>query len=512
MSFFAGKKKLGSKELAAKKALSELGIDDESVPQQTWSRLHMPVRSGSFSDITEAVRQDKNCSDREPTHQRTISISSSLPSTQSPWLIDDQEVQDNVTIESLRNAPSLRRRSCSITSTDSMSCGLDDESISDPDDTNDLDELAVFDDDLEIELSMNVRSRVSDGPSQQKNGCYAATLPNELLEKIFVMTGDHVAIGRIAQVCRQWHAVATSSFIQNIPAFQLRIRFAKYKTGQAVPDVLARTESSVTALAIAPDSGLIYSATGNGVQVFSETGKPLHVLQGHSESVAAIAVGPEGTVYTGSFDKTIKVWSPDGKEVQTFIGHTGSVRALAISPCGKVLYSGGHDRIVRIWDLDNPQEPRMLTGHHSGVYALAVSPSGDLIYSGAGSKDSRIHVWSKSGELVRVLNGHRGGIFSLACGPTGQLYSGSVDKTVRIWTAAGNYRTIHGHRFTVQALAVRDNRLYSGSIDSTVRVSNATTGAYIQTFTKHSGPIAAIAIASSGRVITGAQDKSLLLW
>ena len=50
MSYFAKKKAAppSPSQVAAKKTLSQLGIDDDAVPQATWSKMQMPVRTMQF--------------------------------------------------------------------------------------------------------------------------------------------------------------------------------------------------------------------------------------------------------------------------------------------------------------------------------------------------------------------------------------------------------------------------------------------------------------------------------
>ena len=56
-------------------------------------------------------------------------------------------------------------------------------------------------------------------------------------------------------------------------------------------------------------------------------------------------------------------------------------------------------------------------------------------------------------------------------------------------------------------------RIVSGSSDKTLRVLDAETGACLNTFEGHSGPIAACAYSPDGRrIISGSEDKTLRVW
>jgi len=58
-------------------------------------------------------------------------------------------------------------------------------------------------------------------------------------------------------------------------------------------------------------------------------------------------------------------------------------------------------------------------------------PDGLLV---SGSLDKTIRIWSpKSGEAIKILTGHTNWICSLAVLLDGSLASGSFDRTIRIW-------------------------------------------------------------------------------
>ena len=77
----------------------------------------------------------------------------------------------------------------------------------------------------------------------------------------------------------------------------------------------------------------------------------------------------------------------------------------------------------------------------------------------------------KSGNHLRTLHGHTSTVLSLAVSEE-KLYSGSIDRTIRVWVAesVNHLRTLQGHTGIVFAVAVSQGKLYSGSGDKTIRV------------------------------------------
>src|SRR5687768_4221660 len=69
-----------------------------------------------------------------------------------------------------------------------------------------------------------------------------------------------------------------------------------------------------------------------------------------------------------------------------------AITALAITPDGKMLFSAGPDRKIRVWDVQESKLLRFLEGHTEEVRGLAVTPDGkSLISTGL---DRSLRLWS----------------------------------------------------------------------------------------------------------------------
>jgi hypothetical protein len=106
----------------------------------------------------------------------------------------------------------------------------------------------------------------------------------------------------------------------------------------------------------------------------------------------------------------------------------------------------------------------------------------------SGSVDKTIKLWSlPSGDLMATLIGHQDRILSLAISPDATLLaSGSGDKTVRLWSLPDGrlLKTVQGHQDRVNCVAITPDPLkgrgggllISASADGTIRLWSLAAG------------------------------------
>ena len=95
------------------------------------------------------------------------------------------------------------------------------------------------------------------------------------------------------------------------------------------------------------------------------------------------------------------------------------------------------------------------------------------------------------------------------------LYSGSWDKTIKIWDMKTYKKkgSLIGHTDNVKCLCVQadDNKLYSGSIDRTIRVWDTKTHAHIATLVRHTCRVSCLAVLKN-KLFSGSYDESICVW
>nr|XP_043631250.1 protein JINGUBANG-like [Erigeron canadensis] len=217
---------------------------------------------------------------------------------------------------------------------------------------------------------------------------------------------------------------------------------------------------AISSLALSEDQSLLYSGSWDKtIKVWSVSDfKCLESINANEDAINSVVTGFDGMVFSGSADGTVKVWKREyqGKRTKHFfidnlLKQECAVTSLVINDTGTVVYCGSSDGFLHFWERDKLlARGGLLKGHRLAVLCLV--STGNLVFSG--SADTNICVWRREegGEhkCLHTLTGHTGPVKCLAvedermpgasrhCSNSTTnrvrtLYSGSLDKSVKIW-------------------------------------------------------------------------------
>lgn len=227
--------------------------------------------------------------------------------------------------------------------------------------------------------------------------------------------------------------------------------------------------------------------------------------EGHVYSLAAAG----NLLYTGSDSKNIRVWK-NMKAYSGFKSNSGLVKAIIIS--GEKIFTGHQDGKIRVWRV-SPKNPRI----HKRIGSLPTLK--DFIKSSMNPKNY-VKVRRKR-TVLRIKHFDAVSCLSLDQ-DQGLLYSGSWDKTLKVWRISDSkcLESIRAHDDAINAVAAGfEGIVFTGSADGTVKVwhrqllGKGTKHLFLQTLLTQDTAITSLAVNIESAVIyCGSSDGLVNFW
>ncbi|XP_063709874.1 katanin p80 WD40 repeat-containing subunit B1 [Culicoides brevitarsis] len=163
--------------------------------------------------------------------------------------------------------------------------------------------------------------------------------------------------------------------------------------------------------------------------------KKICEIQAHNGNTTCLDLGESGRVLvTGGQDKVVNLWAfGSDKCFLSLQGHNGSIMCAKFANNDNIVYSADENGVIKRWILEQEDEHSTFYGHLKSVKSIDCHPFGDYFVSG--SNDTSIRLWDiRSNLCIKKYRGHMANVNSVKFSPDGSwIASAGTEGSVIIW-------------------------------------------------------------------------------
>lgn len=210
---------------------------------------------------------------------------------------------------------------------------------------------------------------------------------------------------------------------------------------EEAPVELQGLEGLVTALCFLPDGRTLLAADGvpggaGRIQTYDlPDPRPRKSVIAHADAVLSMHASSDGKMLaSGGADKLVKLWElPALKESAKLEGHTSHILSVAMNADGSTVASAGADRDIKLWDVKTHEQKITIGPHTSRINALAWSLGSTLIAVGDDGSLRLDNIASK--EPARAQSLTEDVLYCVAATSDGKtIFAGCHDGKVYVWS------------------------------------------------------------------------------
>jgi WD40 repeat protein len=164
--------------------------------------------------------------------------------------------------------------------------------------------------------------------------------------------------------------------------------------------------------------------------------KELKFYVQHKSGIFSILENPtKQQLFTTDAEGNLAVWNTQDLHLQLILPFDcGKIRRMALNSDGSKLFLACQDGTVRVLETDFFNQLEDFYAHVDGVSSIAVNPQNTLLFTGG--KDAILRIWDlQTFQQVKAIPAHNYVIYDIQFLSDEQFITVSRDKSIKIWDA-----------------------------------------------------------------------------
>lgn len=281
---------------------------------------------------------------------------------------------------------------------------------------------------------------------------------------------------------------------------------------RGVPDVAYTNET--------PDGYFLISSCLDNKAMLRDgaTGDWIGTFIGHKGAVWCARMNAAATqAVTASADFSAKLWDALSGECLHTFAHRHVVKSCIFSQDSTHLYTGGHEKKLRVFDLHKPEAaPQIWEGHTNAISHIIEPADSNLILS-AGSAEKDVKIWDRrTSSIARTISSSSPltsltitldrSVITTTSGHDIHFYDADTFNLIKSFHLPREIEAVAYHATTKKFVTTSNSEIW-------VRAYDFTTGEEIAVNKGHHGSVRCLAMNPSGSAYaSGSDDATIRIW
>jgi WD40 repeat protein len=205
------------------------------------------------------------------------------------------------------------------------------------------------------------------------------------------------------------------------------------------------------------------------------------------------------------------------EKVAELTGHSNPIFTLELSQKPGILFTGGNDKGLVEWSLENNAFIKVMFPVAASIYAIHGPAGYPLLFTGLRNGDVLVFDFIEQ-KIIRTLKHHQSPIFDIkSINRKNELLVASEDGIVSVWSlkTLEQVYSIKVSQDTIRSISISpdEKQVAFGCRDNTIKIYDLEDYTLIKVLHGHTMPVFAVQYAPDGSyLVSGSRDAQVKIW